>query len=610
MTNDQLRIPVRSAADWTRRQVLAAGAVAGAGLLLPVSLLPSSTALGGSSSFSGTAPLRLAMHVHGSWSEGQGSWEAQFAQCAANDIDILYMTDHDHRAQALDYLPSLGGVRWIRATAGTLRQQASTAVGDAVRLLAESASATASASVTMTVEPKPTAWNKIYTSIAGQTIEHTFTSARLTGGARYEVTIPLSYHPAAPGRPAGTYALTYRYSTQTPHRSLENGGVTGVVWRAVPAPGTVDRLLLETDVAALWPTMLPIDNCLYGVTLCVRSPRRGAVADVRVGKVAFVRTHSSPAGVRADQQRLVSTYGPRWPDLLVHPMTEVSRTLPDMNAFVVPQYFPDYAALSPDHDTRYAQISAAVHAQGGLMSYNHPFGYATGPLLPRDQIIAKRRALYAAMTAVHAFSADLLEVGYTLRGQVDMAAHLDLWDTFSRHGVFLTGNGTSDDHVGKSWSTLTNGFLTGLWAPSRQDADVLQALQAGRAYAAHAGGWPGGQVDLLVDDKVPMGGTSIAQKATRSLSVFIDRLPANGSAEVLTGPVDTGSAVDPGTTVLRRLTAATLPGGTATFPVDTAVSRFLRVQVRDGTGRLVGTSNPVWLLREEPPDGIPAARRA
>jgi hypothetical protein len=31
--------------------------------------------------------------------------------------------------------------------------------------------------------------------------------------------------------------------------------------------------------------------------------------------------------------------------------------------------------------------------------------------------------------------------------------------------------------------------------------------------------------------------------------------------------------------------------------------------VRDEGGRIVGIGNPVWLLREDPPGGVPAHRR-
>ncbi|MBA3622577.1 MAG: hypothetical protein H0W51_09725 [Euzebyales bacterium] len=42
--------------------------------------------------------------------------------------------------------------------------------------------------------------------------------------------------------------------------------------------------------------------------------------------------------------------------------------------------------------------------------------------------------------------------------------------------------------------------------------------------------------------------------------------------------------------------------------VDTSSSSFVRTQVLDATGEVVGLSNPVWLLREPPAAGIPQAR--
>ena len=43
------------------------------------------------------------------------------------------------------------------------------------------------------------------TSISGCTIRQTVTRATLSGGATYEITVPLSYHPATGGCPAGQY---------------------------------------------------------------------------------------------------------------------------------------------------------------------------------------------------------------------------------------------------------------------------------------------------------------------------------------------------------------------------------------------------------------------
>ena len=85
-----------------------------------------------------------------------------------------------------------------------------------------------------------------------------------------------------------------------------------------------------------------------------------------------------------------------------------------------------------------------------------------------------------------ALGADLLEVGYPLRGQVNLAHHVGLWDVLSRNALFLTGNGTNDNHVGTDWlhgtDSGSNNFATGVWAASHAQSDLLAGLVAGRAW--------------------------------------------------------------------------------------------------------------------------------
>lgn len=593
----------------TRRRFLgAAGATIG-GLLIPPSVwLPATTAAAAPSSLTGATPLRMAMHVHGPWSEGLGSWEAQLAQAAANGFDVLYLTDHDFRAMAMNYATSLSGVPWVSSSTGGFAQKAQTATGGALRLLAESSSTTAAASVTMAMQDKPFAFNRFRTSIAGLRLVHRVTSVRLTNGARYEIVLPLSYHPAAGGRPAGQYTLIYRFGGPAA-RFTEGTGLTGVVRMPTPAAGSTQTLSPEADVAALWPGMLAIDNVSYGLSFVARSPRRTAVADVKVSGVTFTRSQNGAAAVIANQARIVEAYQPRYPNLLLPRTTEVSRTLPDMNPFGMPQWLPDYASLPTEHDAMYRAIVSQVHGMGGLISWNHPFGYNMGPLLSAAEATAKRRQLFQDMLRVGAFNVDILEVGYTLRGNVDAATHIALWDTFSRNGTFLTGNGTSDDHSGQGWRTMSNGFATGAWTTSRTQAAVTAALAAGRAFTAHVGRWPGGQVDVLVDDTVPMGGVSVSTKTARTMAIWTAALPTGSVVQVVAGPVDYAGQADPGTTVVQTLPPSAFAAGIATISVDTSTPRFYRVQVLASDGRVIGTGNPVWLLRTAPPTGIPAPRR-
>lgn len=556
----------------------------------------------------GGTPLRVAMHVHGSWSEGLASWDAQFQQAAANAFDVLYMTDHDHRAMAFGYATSLSGLPWGVFSTGTLAQEAATASGGSVRLLGESSSATAPAALTMQVSEDPAARNKLRTSIAGTTITQRITSAALSNGATYEVVVTLSYRPATAGRPGGQYQLVYRFGVP-PGRWTENAGLTGVVGALAPAAGSVQVLNPAKDVAAIWPDLVAIDNSFYGLSLVVRSPRRTAVADVRVASMSFTRTQNSAAAVIANQAAITAAYQARYPAVTAYPQTEISKYLPHINPYGIPQWLPDYAALSSDHDTLYRQLADKVHALGGIISYNHPFGYNGGPLLSPADRDAKRRQLFTSMNAVHLFGADILEVGYALRGQVDAATHLALWDTFSRDGTFLTGNGVTDDHHGQHWKNLTNGFFTGIWAASRSDAALATALRAGRAFAAHLGRYPGAAIDMLVDGTVPMGAVSVSSKTTRQLAMYVANVPAGATVQLIAGPVDYAGKPDPGTTAIRTYPAFAFTGGAVTTSVSTSTDRFYRVQVLSSTSEIIGTGNPVWLLRSTPPQGVPGPRR-
>ena len=568
----------------------------------PAAASPSRT-----SGFAGGTPVRAAMHVHGSWSEGLASWEAQFRQAALTGIDLLYMTDHDKRAMALNYITSLNGVTLVTRSVGGLKQRAATVAGGSFRLLAESSSATAPASVTLEVEPKPTAFNRLRTSIAGMSLKQTVTSAQLSGGSSYDVVVTLSYHPSAGGRAAGQYRLVYRFGG-TRARWTEAGGLTGVVRVPEPAAGSVQTLVPEADASAFWPDMLAMDNSCFGLAFTAYSPHTGSVADTRIASLQFIRTKNAASDVVSAQAEVIRTYQPRYPALAVRASTEVSKSLPDMNPFCIPQWFPDYSALPTDHDDRYRAIVSSVHGQGGVISYNHPFGYDTGPLLSPSARESKRLDVFRSLEAIDLFGADIIEVGYTLRGQVDTATHLALWDTFSRRGRWLTGNGTTDDHRGRGWASLNNGFVTGLWSPSVADTDILPALAGGRAFAAHVGRWPGGELDVLVDGTIPMGAVAVGGATSRALSIAASALPQSSTVQVVSGPVDyTGSA--PATQVVAQLPASAFEGGPCTVSVSNSTSRFLRVQVLAADAGIIGTGNPVWLLREQPPGGIPPTRQ-
>jgi len=262
-----------------------------------------------------------------------------------------------------------------------------------------------------------------------------------------------------------------------------------------------------------------------------------------------------------------------------------------------------------DHDAFYLGVVSHIHSAGGIVSLNHPLGYDSLPLLSPAEQVRIRRSAYAWLAQRHLYGCDILEVGYTARGHCDTSRHLALWDTFSRNGLFLTGNGANDDHDGQPWSSLVNGFFTGVWSAGAAEPDVVSALRAGRAYTAHAGRWPAGWIDLLLDGGVPMGSVVVDGGSTHRLSISAAPLPSGARVEVVRGSVDYSGAIDPATVVDRVLTAASFKAGVCSISISTPSSSFWRVQVKDGVGNVIAVSNPLWILHRPPTSGIPAPRR-
>jgi hypothetical protein len=593
-------------AGLSRRNVLRAGGVAAVAAATRSLWVPGSAWGASPKTLTGLKPVRNAMHVHGSWSEGPGSWESQYAQAAAFGTDVMWMTDHDFRALAYRYLDSLNGVAMVATQSGTLAQGVATIEAGVTRVVAESARASSLASMSYATPVVPTAVNKLRVSIAGQRLTVKFPACRIDRGGTYEVVIQLSNHPAFGTRPAGQFELRYRFGSFGAARFVEPNGLTGIVTAPTPLPGASVVLNPTADVTALWPDMLAIDNSMYLLTLVATSPAKGTVVDVSAS-VAFARTQNNAADLVVNQQTVINTYGPRYPGLSVYPTSEISYLDPHIIPFGVPQLWPDQAPILATESSAYNRIAQSVHAQGGLVSYNHPFGATQGALLPLAQQAALRRQTFAAMMKDGRMGADILEVGYATRGSCGIQTFIDLWDTFSRNGVFMTGNGVTDNHDGLRWN-VENGFTTGVWAISPSQVDLVAALAAGRAYTYHASHWPNGQLDLLVGGRVRMGKVEVTLRTSRALEIYAANLPKGSTVEVVQGPVDYAGN-DPATKVVASLGAALFgASATASIRFDTTHSTFVRVQVRNSAGVVIGVSNPVWTLKTKPLMGVPSAR--
>ncbi|HEY3733779.1 MAG TPA: hypothetical protein VGL63_07665 [Streptosporangiaceae bacterium] len=591
----------------------------------------------------GTSAYSMAMHVHSSFSEQSGSMDAQLYQATANSVDVLWWTDHDARMDGIGYrqtvhFTSLTGESggpgegkawiWKKAESGPLSSGSGGGIvtnpcsptdpvaGGSMHLTAQTTSS-GLAKFGYYANCHPGGWN-YRDNLTGQSL---IIDVQLTPGwtnGYLELLVATSYHEASAGRPAGLYNLSYQFVPSGTAGGVAQGN-TGVITIPV-APGIGDAAWVtvtvtpSNDIAALWPDLDYRDFGLFGLTLSAAST--GDLVDGHFDYLRFDRTISGEAFL--DQQEdMGGRLAPMYPNVVQQQGLEVSWLLPHLNWFGPGVTLPQYGNTKPKGYRAFLQNTTVpqVHAAGGLMSYNHPFGSSTVPQLSRSQqdtLLAQVAALLLPSgLAPAALGCDLLEVGYQVRAGVDLAHHVALWDVMSRNAVFLTGNGTNDDHYGVNWHSGFNNWYSTAWAASTGQPDLLAAMAAGRLWCGSLSLFRG-TLDLLVDGSCPMGSASVSSQTSRQLAVIATGLPKNGSVQVLQGAVDYAgsSGLSSNAQVIASYPATSFAGGSVTMPVSTSADSFVRTQVLTSSGQVVGLSNPVWLFQNTPPNGIPVPRQA
>lgn len=167
----------------------------------------------------------------------------------------------------------------------------------------------------------------------------------------------------------------------------------------------------------------------------------------------------------------------------------------------------------------------------------------------------------------------------------------------------------SDDHGGQNWATLADNNITYVWAMSTGKDDLVDALRAGRAWWVNPVRWRGA-MDIEVFGRRAMGSVLLTSAARLAVRLTVTDLPTGGALHIVESPVDYPGVADP-TPATRSVVvpAAELDNGRYDHIVEPRDGSFVRLQARDSADRVIGESNPFWILREEPPHGIPAARR-
>ena len=593
----------------------------------------------------GSHAYSMAMHVHSSFSEQSGSMDSQLFQAARNSVDVLWWTDHDERMNGLEYrrvvhFTSLTAERggpgqganwiWTQVEGGPLTRNSGGGIveypnspndpvrGGSMHLTAQSASTT-TATFGYYADSHPSDWN-YRDNLTGQslTIDVLLTSGWTRG--YLELLIYTSYHEASGGRPAGDYALSYRFVPPGTEPSRFAYGNLAVM--TIPVSPTSSRNPWATmtvtpseDIAALWPDLDYRDFALWELMLNAAS--EGDLVGGYFDYLRFTRSKSGEVLLR-QQMDMEAHLAVQYPSVTQRQGLEVSGGRPHLNWFGGAVTLPSYPAETANSLGRWANYLETtavpqIHAADGLVSYNHPYGATVGPEVSpaqQDRMVADvARKLLPSERRPAALGVDLLEVGYALRGGANLAHHVALWDIMSRNAAFLTGNGTNDDHVGQNWFGNINNWVTSAWAASTSESALLAALAAGRAWCGSLSHYRG-SLDLLVDRSCPMGSVSVSSVNSRRLVATATEIPAGGALQVIRGTVDQAGTADltANSRVIATYAAGDLGGGSVATAIDTTRGCFVRTQVLNGGGKVIGLSNPVWLLRKTPRWGIPRAR--
>jgi hypothetical protein len=644
----------------SRRQFLyGAGALAaGAALLRRPPRLPSRLPMRSAArlvSPDGSSAYSMAMHVHSSFSEQDGSMDAQLFQATTNSVDVLWWSDHDFRMDGTGYrdtvhftsltkengAPGQGSAwDWQAQQSGPLSSGSGGGIVSSP-VTPNDPSPHGSLSLTAQTTGSQAASFGYYANCkdAGYNYRDNLTGQSLSidvllnpgwVNGYLELEIGTSYHEASAGRPAGDYTLAYQIipgnsgvqSTNVANEGIITiplGGPGGPTVTLTPAPGgsgwVTVTITPSDDIASLWPDLDYRDFALWELTLSAVS-----TGDDVSGYFDYLNFGRTITGGEffAQQADMMTALANTYPDVSQQQGLEISWKLPHVNWFGGSVVIPNYGSPDPAEWSTYLEnvLVPQIHEAGGLVSYNHPYGTGTGPLLPteeQDTLLGQiATSMLPTASAPAALGTDLLEVGYVSRGSADLTHHVGLWDVMSRNSVFLTGSGVNDDHTGQGWFGLVNNWITSVWGASMAQSDLLAALTAGQAWCGSLSEFGTGSLDLLVDGSCPMGSVSLSSLTSRQLTVYATGIPANGSVQVLQGTVDYAGTADPqpDTAVIASFTAADLASGQTSLAVDTSAESFVRTQVLDASGSVIALSNPAWLLQNVPPDGIPGPRGA
>ena len=586
----------------------------------------------------GEQSTSVQMHIHGSLSEQNGSmeWHAQKAHDIG--VDVIWWTDHDWRTYQLGYTPRYNfencvwdaalhkwvepdgfEQRWWETKYATTNSSVSV-----VDSLAYEGTKSFRLRVTGTASPNfaPLALAQTGSRKQQQYCVATYPRVHFALfpetfdplNDKLVVQVTLSEH--ATSWPQLRYVLG----------SLDLENPSAIPLTCTPGQWNTYELDIANDAKTLMgvsgaDSVRALDNSMFELMVELDT-RNSHTALVYLDDLQYTSDTSIRGNALLNWSRMCGAYLETQVQDVHHLIgSEISyfKAQPHMNAYAPNLQLVDYTGHVYTDSLYYAVEQ--VRAQGGLVSYNHPWGIGIyGDFSEtQEQKAARILAAKIGLLGTRLYDCDMLEVGYRVRHGINLAGHLSLWDCLTANEVFVTGTGVTDTH-GSSWSIgwapwqpsglYENNYCSWVWSTAATEVPLLKGLAAGRVYFGDPYRWSA-DFDLMTTDGFPMGRVVLTDKSSHDVVVQVTGVPSNIEVRLKQGEIRANQGTS--YTDVNWLRQETLTGNvvgdvfTDTVTVDTSLPTFVRFEVWNGTLEWA-FSNPIHFLRQIPVEGIPARR--
>lgn len=561
--------------------------------------------------FSEGVPQSVQLHLHGSLSEGDAGMGDHLVEAEGQGLDVLWWTDHDYMyrnegynaAVAFDFEdgdlsmelpvyppPTTRPLSWelLEASlegAGAAVESAAAHRGEGGWRLSGVGPAETGGALSFTLASPA---NLHLRSLLGDlTLSIWLRPLTDDPGAELFLTIPLSARRAGSDSLPDTYRALHLVRSSTVYVDTDTDA-----YRPIEAPAgewTEITVNLSDWGAEAAPTIGLDQRAELMVVRAVAAP--GATVAYDLDDLSWSQSVTGTA-LRAAQQ-----------DLLDAAPTEIVQLVGQEVSLLDEGHFNTFGAAVPflpyhegallDAET----LVALAEEEGGLVSYNHMFGTGVA-LVDEEARAAQVVEAIATLTERRVWGCQLLEVGYRSRGGAT-EDFLAVWDALSVAGVFITGEGASDQHDVGPWDLAVNNLVTYVPVLEPDEAQLLSQLRRGAVWFGDPTAFPDGHVGLSLyapSHRATMGQILVGETDLVDLSLSITWAPA-GSTVVA---IEDGLAV-------AEWSVAEDGAVSVSHTVDPTTLHALRFELRDTMGQGILFSNPMYFVSTDPGD-LPAWR--